>query len=85
MRFLRRIKGVTLLDKVCNSEIHNSPNVKSLLLRIERSHFRWFGRVNRMPQERLSKRALSVIPNGKRLVGRPRLRWLNHVEGLGWN
>ena len=21
----------------------------------------------------------------KRPVGRPRLRWLNHIEGLGWN
>ena len=86
MRFLRRIKGVTLLDKVCNSEIHNSLNVESLLLRIERSQLKWFGlHVSRMPQERLSKQALSVIPNGKRHVGRPRLRWLNHMEGLAWN
>ena len=38
-----------------------------------------------MPQERLPKQALSAIPNGKRPVGRPRLRWLNHIEGLKWN
>ena len=85
MRFLRRIKGVTLLDKVCNSEIHNSLNVESLLLRIERSQLRWFGHVSRMPQERLPKQALSAIPNGKRPVGRPRLGWINHIEDLGWN
>ena len=86
MRFLRIIKGVTLLDKVCNSEIHNSLNVESLLLRIERSQLRWFGHaVSRMPQERLPKQVLSAIPNGKRPVGRPRLRWLNHIEGLGCN
>ena len=54
MWFLRRIKGVTLLDKVCNSEIHNSLNFESLFLRIERSQLRWFGHVNRMLQDRLS-------------------------------
>ena len=49
MRFLRRIKGVTLLDKIYNSENPNSLNVESLLLRIERSQLRWFGHVSRMP------------------------------------
>ena len=85
MSFLRRIKRVTLLDKVCNSEIHNSLNVESLLLRLERSQLRWFGHVSRMPQERLPKQALSAIRNGKRPVGRPRLGWINHIEDLGWN
>ena len=83
MRFLRRNQGVTLLDKVCNSEIHNSLSVELLLLRIERSQLRWFGHVSRMPQERLPKQALSAIPNGKRPVGQSRLSWLNHIEGLG--
>ena len=82
---LCRIKGVTLPDKVCNSTIHNSLNVESLLLRIERLQLRWFGHLSRMPQERLPKQALCAIPNGKRPVGRPRLRWLNNIEGLGWN
>ena len=72
-----------MLDKVRYSEIHNSLNVESLLLRIERSQLRWFGHVSRMPQERFPKQALSAIPNDKRPVGRPRLRWLNHIEGLG--
>ena len=31
-------------------------------------------------QERLSKQALSVIPNGKRFAGLPRRSWLNHIE-----
>ena len=55
MRFLRRIEGVTLFNKVRNSEIRKSLNIEPLLLRIERSQLRWFGHVSRMPQERLPK------------------------------
>ena len=37
MRFLRRIEGVMLFNKVCSFEIRKSPNNEPLLLRIERS------------------------------------------------
>ena len=40
MRFLRRIEGVTLFNKVRSSEIRKSLNIKPLLLRIERSQLR---------------------------------------------
>ena len=38
-----------------------------------------------MPQERLPKQALLAKANGRRPVGRPRTRWANYVEDLGWN
>ena len=85
MRFLRRIEGVTLFNKVRSSEIRKSLNIKPLLLRIERSQLRWFGHVSRMPQERLPKQALHAKPNGRRPVGRPRTRWTDYIEDLGWN
>ena len=85
MRFLRKIKGVTLLDKVRSSEIRKSLNIEPLLLRIERSQLRWFGHMNRMPEERLPKQVLLARETGKRPVGRPRTRWQNYVEDLGWN
>ena len=74
MRFLRRIEGVTLFNKVRSSEIRKSLNIEPLLLRIERSQLRWFGHVSRMPQERLPKQALHAEANGRRPVGRPRTR-----------
>ena len=37
MGFLRRISGLTLLDKVERAVIHESLNIESLLLRLERS------------------------------------------------
>ena len=85
MRFLRSIEGVTLFNKVRSSEIRKSLNIEPLLLRIERSQLRWFGHVSKMPQERLPKQALHAKANGRRPVGRPRTRWTDHIEDLGWN
>ena len=50
MSFLQRIEGVTLFNKVRSTEVRKSLNIKSLLLRIERSQLRWLGHVSRMPQ-----------------------------------
>ena len=85
IRFFRRIEGATLFDKVRNSEIRKSLNIEPLLLRIERSQLRWFGHVSRMLQKRLPKQALLAKANGRRPVGRPRTRWANYIEDLGWN
>ena len=85
MRFLRRIEGVALFNKVRSSKIRKSLNIEPLLLRIERSQLRWFGHVSRMPQERLPKQALHAKANGRRPVGRPRTRWTDYIEDLGWN
>ena len=85
MRFLQRIEGVTLFNKVRSSEIRKSLNIEPLLLRIERSQLRWFVRVSRMPQERLSKQTLLAKANWRRPVGRPRTRWTDYIEDLRWN
>ena len=38
-----------------------------------------------MPQERLPKQALLAKASGKRPVARPRTRWTNYYDDLGWN
>ena len=38
-----------------------------------------------MPQERLPKQALLAKANGSRPVGRPRTKWTDYIEDLGWN
>ena len=85
MRFLRKIEGVTLFNKMGSSEIRKSLNIETLLLRIGRSQLRWFGHVSRMPQKRLPKQALLAQANRRRPVGRPRTRWTDYIEDLGWN
>ena len=69
MRFLRRIEGVTLSNKVRSFEVRKSLSIEALVLRIERSQLRWFAHVSRMPQERLPKQALLAKANGRRPVG----------------
>ena len=65
MMFLQKIEGVTLFNKVRSTEIRKF-NIEPFLLRIERSQLRWFGHVNRMPQQRLPKQALLSEANGKK-------------------
>jgi len=38
-----------------------------------------------MSQERLPKQVLLAKVKGKRPVGRPRTRWEDYIEDLGWN
>ena len=85
MRFLQKIEWVTLFNKVRSSELRKSLNIEPLFLRIERSQLRWFGHVSRMPWERLPKQALLAKANGRGPVGRPRTRWTDYIEDLGWN
>ena len=35
--------------------------------------------------ERLPKQALHAKANVRRAAGRPRIRWTNYIEDLGWN
>ena len=49
MGFLRKIRGLSLLDKVKSADIRQSLNIKLLLLRIERSRLNWYGHVTRCP------------------------------------
>ena len=58
MRFLRKIKSVTMFDIHRSTAIRESLDIESLLLRIERSQLQWFGHVSRMPHERLPKQTL---------------------------
>ena len=85
MRFLRRISGLTLLDKVKSADIRESLNIESLLLRLERSQLRWYGHVTRMSHERTAKKLLLSTPIGRRPRGRPRTRWQDYVEDLSWS
>jgi hypothetical protein len=84
MRCLRSIAGVSRLDKIRSSAVRESLEVESLLLQIERSQMRWYGQVIRMPQERLVVQSLLAQPTGRRPRSRPKARWIDKIQDLGY-
>ena len=85
MGFLRRISGLTLLDKVNNADIHESLNIELLILRLDKLQLHWYGHVTRMYRETTAKKLLSSTLIVRRPRGRPRTRWRDYVEDLSWS
>ena len=77
MRVLRRIVGVTRLDRIRNTRIWDAFNLETLLLNTEKTQLRWLGRVHRMGPDRLVKKILLATPDG-----RPRTRWADQANAL---
>ena len=59
MRFLRRVAGISLRDRVRSSVTRERLGVEPLLLRLERRQLRWFGHLVRMPLKRLPGKVLA--------------------------
>ncbi len=84
MDFLRRVAGVSLRDEVRSSVIREKLGAEPLLLCVERSQFRWFGHLVRMPPGRLPREVFRAHPARKRPRGRPRSRWRDYTNALAW-
>ena len=80
MKALRLIKGVTRLDRLRNEDIRRDLEVEGILEFVERGQLRWFGHTKRMEEERYPRRFLEWTPQGRRPVGRPKMRWLQNIE-----
>ena len=74
MSCLRKVRGLSLLDKVKSTDICLFLNIEALLLRIEQLQLRC-RLVTRMSHERTAKQLMDAIQSGKRPRGRPRTRW----------
>ena len=61
-----------------------------VVVKVKRNTLRWFGHVERMESESLTKRVYMSGVDGGRGRGRPRLRWRDGVErymregGVSW-
>ena len=53
---------------------------KHLKIKVVGSRMRWAGHVQRMGEDRLSKRAWKAEEGGRRRRGRPKLRWKDCVK-----
>lgn len=75
-RNLRAILGVTWKDKMPNETLFNIAQSHPISSQLKFNRLRWAGHVHRMPCHRLPRKILhSVLQEGTRPVGRPRLRY----------
>ena len=83
MRALRRMCGVRLIDRVKNERVRELCECKqSVVNRMKVNKLRWFGHVERMDEERLTKNVYDAERQGARKRGRPRMRWIDHLETI---
>ena len=77
MRMLRRIKGVTLRDRVKSVDIRKELGVSGIQ---EKVRLRWYGHMQRMEENNEVRAVVDRRVPGKRPRGRPRGRWVDGVQ-----
>ena len=77
---LRKILGISLLDKVRNEVIMERTGAKDIVSIIQERRLRWFGHVVRMDSDRFPRKVCFWTPTGKRKRGRPKLTWKSSIE-----
>jgi transcription termination factor 2 len=93
-RVLRRIFGPKRDEvtgewrKLHNKELRDLYSSPSIIRIIKSRRMRWAGHVARMEEKRNAYRLLVGKPEGKRLLGRPRRRWVDNIRmdlgEVGW-
>jgi hypothetical protein len=85
-RVLRRIFGPKRnrvtggWRKLHNEELHNLYSSPGIIRIIKSRRMRWVGHAARMGEKRNVYRLLVGKPEGKRLLGRPRHRWIDNIK-----
>jgi hypothetical protein len=85
-RMLRRILGPKADEvtggwrRLHNEEFRNFYSSPIIIRMIKSSRMRWAGHVVRMGEKKNAYRILMRKPGGKRLLGRPRRRWVDNIK-----
>jgi hypothetical protein len=66
--------------KLHNEELHDLYSSPSIIKTIKARRMRWAGHVERMREKRNAYRLLVGKPEGRRPLGRSRLRWLDNIR-----
>ena len=83
--WVRRICNVTQEYRRKLKELREEIGMKKhIKMKVAGSRMRWAGHVQRMGEDRLSKRAWKAEEGGRRRRGRPKLRWKDCVNGQEW-
>ena len=79
MGYLRKVEGVTRLDRVLNEDIRRRLGVEAVLAVADWKK-EWRVRIEGMSQERLVRRVFKEDVSGRRPRGRPRKKWIDDLE-----
>jgi hypothetical protein len=85
MKYLRKVIGNTRRDKIRNEMIRMNLGTQPLQNKMEQAQLRWFGHLNGMGEERLTKQIWEARTEGlgiKRPRGRPRRTWNDNIQEL---
>ena len=80
MNVLRRIEGVSRLDRVRNVDIREKLRQEGVLDMVKSRQEKWKIRMEEMSLERTTKKIFVGEMEGKRLRGRPRLKWTDNFK-----
>ena len=80
MRVLRRIKGVSRLDRISNMDLRDRLKHEGVLDCVRRRQQNWKQRLEEMSSSRVTKKVLDGKIPGKCPRGRPRRRLINNFE-----
>jgi hypothetical protein len=83
MRFLRSVKGYTILDKIRSEVTRKELEISGIQNVRYKYKQNWINHLERMDNTRLPKHGLNYKPRGRRGRGRPRKRWQRVDAGTG--
>jgi hypothetical protein len=83
-KVLRKIHGPVYANGIwrirTNKELMTLYQELDIVTEINKARLRWMGHVERMSEDRVIKKLYMTKPEGRRSVGRPKMRWLDDVE-----
>uniref|UniRef100_A0A914VIZ3 Uncharacterized protein n=1 Tax=Plectus sambesii TaxID=2011161 RepID=A0A914VIZ3_9BILA len=77
---LRWTCGVTRLDRIPNTEIRRRLGVVPIIEKAQEHRLRWYGHVERRPDDHIGKIMQRMEVEGKRPRGRPKRRWMDTIR-----
>ena len=80
LRMLRWTCGKTMADMIPNGVFRSVLEVESIISKMREGRLRWFGHVRRRPQTAPVRRVETLIVDGLRRRGRPKLRWEDRLK-----
>ena len=80
MKMLRRIEGITRLDRRRNEDVRRALDVEPINEFIRANRLRWFDHVYRRGENNILRKIYSFEQHGRRNRGRPKTTWKSVIE-----